>query len=73
MVFWGAVGHAVSTFPTPKNPYGQWFLGTLQWLVGQRIQAQQTITGQANINALATAVIPSPPPGTKVDVIAESK
>lgn len=68
---WGALGHAVSTFPTPQNVYAQWFLGTIQWLVGQRIQAQQTITGQANINAMAAAVIPSPPPGVKVEVVAE--
>jgi len=68
---WGALGHAVSTFPTPTNVYGQWVLGTAQWLVGQRVQAQQTISGQANIAAMAAAVIPAVP--LKVEVAAERK
>ena len=63
-----ALGHIVSTFPTPKNPYGQWLLGSVQYIVGQRVQAQQTVSGQANVNAMVKEAI-SPP--AKVEVVAE--
>ena len=42
---WGALGHAVQTFPTPKNVYGQWALGLAQWMVGQRERAANTFAG----------------------------
>ncbi len=64
----GIIGHAVSTFPTPKSPLGQWFLGVIQFIVGQRLQAKQTIGGQENVNLLATQAI-NPP--AKIEVIAE--
>jgi hypothetical protein len=41
--FIGIVAHAVSTFPVPDNPYAKWLLGTVQWIVGQREQAQVTV------------------------------
>lgn len=63
-----ALGHMVSTFPTPQNKYGQWLLGCVQYIVGQRLQAQQTVSGQANVNALASAAIAPP---AKIEVIAE--
>lgn len=41
----GIVAHAVNTFPTPKNIYSQWFLGLLQFIVGQRTIAKNTFNG----------------------------
>jgi hypothetical protein len=38
----GIVAHAVNTFPTPKSDLGKWILGTVQYIVGQRLQAVQT-------------------------------
>ena len=40
------VAHAVNTFPTPKNPYGAWLLGTIQFAVGQRVAARNTYQGK---------------------------
>lgn len=37
------LGHAVNTFPTPKNPYALWLLGVIQFMVGQRTQGKQTL------------------------------
>lgn len=42
----GLLAHAVNTFPTPQNMYGRWFLGCLQWFVGQRVAGQNTMKGQ---------------------------
>lgn len=44
---WSFLGHAVNTFPQPEGKYGKWFLGCLQWLVGQRLQALATMQGVA--------------------------
>lgn len=41
----GVVAHAVNTFPTPKNVYGQWFIGVIQFVVGQRVAAKNTLSG----------------------------
>lgn len=41
----GVIAHAVATFPTPKNPYGQWFLGIIKFIVGQRVSAINSING----------------------------
>jgi hypothetical protein len=41
----GGVAHAVNTFPTPDNKYGAWFLGVVQWVVGQRVVANNTLQG----------------------------
>ena len=40
-----AVSHAVQSFPVPANKYGQWFLGTIQFIVGQRVRAANTLQG----------------------------
>lgn len=45
----GILGHAVNTFPTPANKYGQWLLGTVQYIVGQRIAASNTIKGNDTV------------------------
>lgn len=47
----GIIGHAVNTFPTPANKYGAWFIGVIQYVVGQRQQALNTMNGQATITA----------------------
>lgn len=49
----GIVAHAVNTFPTPSSPFGKWLLGIVQFVVGQRMQAQQNIqmsSDQAAVN-----------------------
>lgn len=47
----GAIGlsilaHMVNTFPVPKNLYGQWLLGSVQFAVGQRVRASNTFKGE---------------------------
>ena len=39
------VGHAVQTFPPQKNPYANWLLGVVQFLVGQRYRSANTFEG----------------------------
>jgi len=39
------VAHAVNTFPMPKSAIGRWFLGVIQFAVGQRVQAVETLNG----------------------------
>ena len=55
----GIVAHMVNTFPTPKNKYGAWFLGVVQYTVGQRIAAMNTVKGQQSV---VTSVPNTPPP-----------
>lgn len=43
----GIVSHAVNTFPTPQSAFGKWLLGLVQFVVGQRVQASQTMTKPA--------------------------
>lgn len=45
----GILAHAVNTFPTPANKYGQWLLGTIQYIVGQRVVASNTIKGNDTV------------------------
>lgn len=49
----GIVAHAVNTFPTPANQYGAWALGVIQFAVGQRVAAKNTLQG---LQTIATAV-----------------
>jgi hypothetical protein len=39
----GIIGHAVNTFPVPKSALGRWLLGVIQYAVGQRLQATNTL------------------------------
>jgi len=41
----GIAAHALNSFPVPQNKYGQWILGILQFAVGQRFRAANTIQG----------------------------
>lgn len=50
----GIIAHAVNSFPTPSNVYGQWFLGVIKFAVGQRISARNAIQG----NDTATIAVP---------------
>lgn len=43
------VAHAVNTFPTPSNEYGQWLLGCIKFFVGQRQSAKNAFAGQDTI------------------------
>ena len=40
----GILAHAVNTFPQPSSPMGKWILGCVQFAVGQRLQAQTTMS-----------------------------
>jgi hypothetical protein len=51
----GIVAHAVNTFPTPTSKYGAWLLGTIQYVVGQRVAAANTLQGK---QTMAVAVAP---------------
>ena len=44
-----AVSHAVQGFPTPENKYGAWLVGSIQYFVGQRERALNTLAGQATV------------------------
>ncbi len=46
----GIIAHSVNTFPTPKNQYGQWFLGIVKFAVGQRISAMNALRGNDTIS-----------------------
>ena len=50
----GLLAHAVNTFPTPANKYGQWLLGCVKFAVGQRQSAMNAMRGQD------TVVVPVP-------------
>ncbi len=51
------VSHAVNTFPMPKSAIGRWFLGVIQFAVGQRLQGNYTLNGGGTAQAaLDTAV-----------------
>jgi hypothetical protein len=39
----GIVAHIVQTFPTPKNKYWAWLVGSIQYAVGQRERAENTM------------------------------
>lgn len=47
--FFGIIAHAVNTFPTPGNVYGQWMLGIIKFVVGQRISAMNAIRGNDTV------------------------
>lgn len=48
------VAHAVDTFPTPANQYGQWLLGLIKFFVGQRQGAKNALAG----NDTVTVAVP---------------
>ena len=50
--FIGIIAHAVNTFPMPKSEIGRWFLGVIQYTVGQRIQAYGTMNGEGARQAI---------------------
>ncbi len=43
------LAHALNTFPTPANQYGQWILGILKFAVGQRISGMNAIRGNDTV------------------------
>lgn len=44
LFLWTCTAHAVNSFPRPKNPYALWLLASIQFVVGQRVQALETRT-----------------------------
>ncbi len=50
-VAFGIIAHAVQTFPTPENKYGAWLLGAIQYAVGQRERALNTLAGSDTATA----------------------
>lgn len=55
--FIGVVAHAVNTFPMPKTAIGRWFLGVIQYAVGQRLQGQSTMDGGGTLRAALDSVV----------------
>ncbi|HXC04415.1 MAG TPA: hypothetical protein VNZ86_06660 [Bacteroidia bacterium] len=64
--FIGLLGHAVNTFPMPKSDIGRWFLGVIQYAVGQRIQSQNTMNGHESV------MVPKPVLQQARDIIANA-
>ena len=54
----GIIAHAVNTFPQPQSPIAKWILGTVQYAVGQRLQAQSTMSAAP----FEQKTPPTPPP-----------
>ena len=46
----GIIAHGVNSFPTPKNVYGQWFLGIIKFAVGQRLSAMNVMQGKDTVS-----------------------
>lgn len=57
----GIVAHMVQTFPTPENKYAQWFLGSIQYVVGQRIRAMNTLQGEGTVTKQVSRDSQNPP------------
>lgn len=61
----GIIAHAVNTFPTPKSPLGGWALGVIQFAVGQRIAAKNTLAGSDSIVSAVPRGTQGMPAGTQ--------
>lgn len=59
------VAHMVQTVPTPESKWAQWVLGGVQWLVGQRIRANNTLAGEGTITKQVPRDTQNPP--AKID------
>jgi hypothetical protein len=59
------VAHMVQTIPTPKSEWAQWLLGGIQWLVGQRIRATNTLQGDGTLTQPVDRTLQNPP--AKID------
>ncbi len=68
--FIGIVAHAVNSFPTPSNVYGQWFLGIVKYAVGQRVSAANAIAGlQTEATAVTTLQKAALASGSTMEVV----
>ena len=68
--FIGIVAHAVNSFPTPNNPYGQWFLGVIKYAVGQRVSAVNAFAGlQTEATAVTTLQKAALQSGSTMEVV----
>lgn len=57
----GIVAHAVNTFPQPKSEIGRWFLGVIQYAVGQRAKGLNTLNGHETMDVpLIKQEVPGP-------------
>ena len=64
------MAHAVNTFPTPDNPYGQWFLGIVKFAVGQRISGANAIAGlQTEVTAVTNEQKTALAAGSTMEVV----
>lgn len=68
--FIGILAHAVNSFPTPTNVYGQWLLGIIKYIVGQRFSAANAIAGlQTETTAVTTAQKAQLAAGSTLEVV----
>lgn len=58
----GFAAHIVQTFPTPENKYAQWLLGSIQYIVGQRVRAMNTIAGEGTLTKSVSRDTQNPTP-----------
>jgi len=65
----GLLAHAVNTFPTPVNKYGQWFLGCIKFAVGQRISAMNAFAGKDTM----VVAVPQGMGGSAPGVVSDQK
>ena len=65
MFLLSGVAHAVQTFPPPENKYATWALGVVQWIVGQRLRAANTIQGEGTLTKQVPRETQNPP--AKID------
>ncbi len=59
------VAHMVQTIPTPESKWAQWLLGGVQWFVGQRIRAANTLQGEGTLTKQVPRDTENPP--AKID------
>lgn len=59
------VAHMVQTIPTPESKWAQWLLGGVQWFVGQRIRAANTLAGEGTVTKQVPRDTQNPP--AKID------
>jgi hypothetical protein len=59
------VAHMVQTIPPSDNKWFNWLLGGVQWLVGQRIRAANTLAGEGTLTKSVDRDTVNPP--AKID------
>lgn len=62
------VAHMVSTIPVSSNKWVNWVVGGLQFAVGQRLRALNTMHGEMTLSQPAGPPPPPAPDDSKTDI-----